>query len=181
MKKSWSRFEGFQKIAQIVKFTKNYNGSDRMKKSYSRDSDKPYQKNYTATKNRFNTHILALFRSNFIKATSASRSIYHYHAKSMVLNILSICSKSNIQNFFYSCIFDVQYTIVSDTSVTFFTSNLIRVEVKVTELISCFSVYRCHGNIDFCRIYIISNFNPIPISDVNFTRIRVREVCQTAN
>ena len=32
--------------------------------------------------------------------------------------------------FFYSCIFDVQYTIVLDTGVSFFTSNLIRVEFK---------------------------------------------------
>ena len=33
--------------------------------------------------------------------------------------------------FFYSCIFDVQYTIVSDTGVSFSTSNLIRVEFKI--------------------------------------------------
>ena len=32
--------------------------------------------------------------------------------------------------FFYSCIFDVHYTIVSDTGVSFSTSNLIRVEFK---------------------------------------------------
>ena len=32
--------------------------------------------------------------------------------------------------FFYSCIFDVQCTIVSDTGISFFTSNLIRLEFK---------------------------------------------------
>ena len=31
---------------------------------------------------------------------------------------------------FYSCIFDVQYTIVLDTGVSFSTSNLIRIEFK---------------------------------------------------
>ena len=55
---------------------------------------------------------------------SASRSIYHYHAK----GIFAFYSKSNIQNFFYSSIFELQYTIISDTGVRFFTSNLIRVE-----------------------------------------------------
>ena len=38
--------------------------------------------------------------------------------------------KRLLSNFFYSCIFDVQYTIVSDTGVKFFTLNLIRIEFK---------------------------------------------------
>ena len=70
-------------------------------------------------------------------------------------------------DFFYTCVFDVQYTIVSGTGGSFSTSNLIRVEF----------VYRYHGNIDFPKKYIISNLNPIPISGVNFISIRVREVC----
>ena len=45
-------------------------------------------------------------------------------------------SKSNIQ-IFYSCVFDVQYTIVSDTAVSFSTSNLIRVEFKF----NCYLVF----------------------------------------
>ena len=42
-------------------------------------------------------------------------------------------------DFFYTCVFDVQYTIVSGTGGSFSTSNLIRAEF----------VYRYHGNIDF--------------------------------
>ena len=48
----------------------------------------------------------------------------------------------------------------------FLTSNLSR----ITDFV--FSVYRCHGNIDFPQKYIISNFNPSPISGVNFKLIR---------
>ena len=71
----------------------------------------------------------------------------------------------------------MQCTIVSDTDGSFlFTSNLIGVGFKI----SCFSVYRCHGNINFSLKYSISNFNPIPICGVNFTSIRVRKVCKTA-
>ena len=33
-------------------------------------------------------------------------------------------------DFFYTCVFDVQYTIVSGTGGSFSTSNLIRVEFK---------------------------------------------------
>ena len=44
-------------------------------------------------------------------------------------------------------------------------------------LISYFPVYRYHGNFDFPKNYTVSNFNPIPIPGVNFTSIRVREVC----
>ena len=49
---------------------------------------------------------------------------------------------------FYSCIFVVQYTIVSDTGVRFVyvKSDSHRIQVY---LISCFSVYRCHTAIDF--------------------------------
>ena len=36
-----------------------------------------------ATKGWFNTHF-GVISNNFIKAVSASRSVYHYHAKSMV-------------------------------------------------------------------------------------------------
>ena len=42
-------------------------------------------------------------------------------------------------------------------------------------LILSFSVYRCHGNIDFTENYIKVNFNPKPITGVNFTSIRLRE------
>ena len=68
----------------------------------------------------------------------------------------------------------MRYTILSDTGVSFFyvKSYSRRIQVK---LISYFSVYRCHGNIDFPKKNIISNFNPIPISGVNFTSIRVRK------
>ena len=67
----------------------------------------------------------------------------------------------------------MQYTIVSDTGVSFFyiKSDSRRIQVK---LISCFSLYCCHGNIDFPTKYIISNVNPIPIhvGCVNFTSIK---------
>ena len=85
--------------------------------------------------------------------------------------MFAIYSKSNIHNFFYSCIFDVQYTIVSDTGVNLFTSNLIRVEFKFNSfrvflLISLFPwKYR------FSLKNILSSLNPIPISSVNFTSI----------
>ena len=42
-------------------------------------------------------------------------------------------------------------------------------------LILSFSVYRCHGNIDFAENYIKINFNPKPITGVNFISIRLRE------
>ena len=42
-------------------------------------------------------------------------------------------------------------------------------------LILSFSVYRCHGNIDFTENYIKTNCNPKPITGVNFTSIRLRE------
>ena len=42
-------------------------------------------------------------------------------------------------------------------------------------LILSFSVYRCHGNIDFAKNYIKINFNPKPINGVNFTSIRLIE------
>ena len=35
----WSRFEIFEKLTKSGTFTKNYNGSDRMIKSNSRDRD----------------------------------------------------------------------------------------------------------------------------------------------
>ena len=38
--------------------------------------------------------------------------------------------RNQTYRFFYSCVFDVQYTIVVDTGVSFSTSNLIRVEFK---------------------------------------------------
>ena len=43
-----------------------------------------------------------------------------------------ICDLFEIKHteLFYSCIFDVHCTIISDTGVSFFTSNLIRVEFK---------------------------------------------------
>ena len=49
----------------------------------------------------------------------------------------------------------MQYIIVSDTGVSFYyvKSYPRRIQVK---LISYFSVYRCHGNIDFPKKYIIS-------------------------
>ena len=62
---------------------------------------------------------------------SAFRSVYHYNAKSMHgLKYIFDLFEIKLTEFFYSCIFDVQYTIVSDTGVSFFTSNLIRVEFK---------------------------------------------------
>ena len=42
-------------------------------------------------------------------------------------------------------------------------------------LILSFSVYRCHGNIDFAENNIKKNFIPKPITGVNFTSIRLRE------
>ena len=38
--------------------------------------------------------------------------------------------RNQTYRFFYSFVFDVQYTIVSDTGVSFSTSNRIRVEFK---------------------------------------------------
>ena len=109
-----------------------------------------------------------LFRGNFIKAVSVCVSV-RLALSCQKHGLKYICDLFEIEHtdFFYSCIFDVKYTIVSDTSVSFFTSNLIRVEFKFNWFL-VFSGYRCHGNIDFPKRYIISNFNTIPISGVNF-------------
>ena len=56
-KNRWSRFGDFQKSAKSRKFTKNYIGSDRMKKSNSRDHDNENQLTFTATKDKLNTHL----------------------------------------------------------------------------------------------------------------------------
>ena len=48
-------------------------------------------------------------------------------------------------------------------------------------LILSFSVYRCHGNIDFTKSYIKANFNPTAITGVNLTSIRRREDLLKAN
>ena len=48
-------------------------------------------------------------------------------------------------------------------------------------LILSFSVYRCHGNIDFAEDFIKINFNPKPITGVTFTSIRRREDFLKAN
>ena len=48
-------------------------------------------------------------------------------------------------------------------------------------LILSFSVYRCHGNIDFTKNYTKTNFNPKPITGVNFALIRLREDFLKAN
>ena len=48
-------------------------------------------------------------------------------------------------------------------------------------LILSFSVYRCHGNIDFIENYIKTNFNPKPVIVANFTSIRLREELLKAN
>ena len=48
-------------------------------------------------------------------------------------------------------------------------------------LILSFSVYRCHGDIDFTEKYTKINFNPKPITGVNFTLIRLREDFLKAN
>ena len=77
--------------------------------------------------------------------------------------------QNETQNFFYHCTFDVRYTIVSDTGVSFFDAK----SDWLIKLILRFSVYHCHGNIDLPKNYILSNFNLIPIPGVNFTLIRV--------
>ena len=48
-------------------------------------------------------------------------------------------------------------------------------------LILPFSVYRCHGNIDFTENYIKTKFNLKPMTVVNFTLIRLREDFLKAN
>ena len=48
-------------------------------------------------------------------------------------------------------------------------------------LILSFSVYRCHGNIDFTENYIKINFNPKPITSVSFTSFLIREDSLKAN
>ena len=45
-KDRWSSFGDFRKSAKSRKFTKNYIGSDRMKKSNSRDRDNENQLNF---------------------------------------------------------------------------------------------------------------------------------------
>ena len=45
-KNRWSRFGDFRKSAKCRKFTKNYIGSDRLKKSNSRDRDNENQQNF---------------------------------------------------------------------------------------------------------------------------------------
>ena len=52
---------------------------------------------------------------------------------------------------------------------------------QIVLLILSFSVYRCHGNIDFTENYIKINFNPKPIIGVKFTSIRRREDFLKAN
>ena len=43
-------------------------------------------------------------------------------------------------------------------------------------MISGFIIYRCHGNIDFPKIEILTTFSVNPISGENFTLIRLRKV-----
>ena len=61
---------------------------------------------------------------------SSDRSVYHYNAKKHCLKYIFDLFEIKHTEFFYSCIFDVQYTIVLDTGVSFSTSSLIRVEFK---------------------------------------------------
>ena len=48
-------------------------------------------------------------------------------------------------------------------------------------LILWFSVYRCHGNIDFPKTLIVSNFNLRPVPGVNFTSIRAWKISKWPN
>ena len=52
LKKERSRFEECRKITQSGKFTKNYNGSDRIKTSNSRDRDKQNGQNFHRDKRK---------------------------------------------------------------------------------------------------------------------------------
>ena len=112
-------------------------------------------------------HSVILFRSHFIKAMPVSQSIYHYNSKSRLRSICAIYSKSNIQIFLLLYIwFKAQHSSTYMYLFLRFKSNLHKTQVL---LIFWFSVYRCHGNIDFPKIQNITNFNLRSVTGVNFT------------
>ena len=106
-------------------------------------------------------NMLPYLRCYRINAVPALQFIYHYHngAKSTV-----------------SCIFDLQYNMVPNIGISCrVKSNSHKVNLL---LILWFSVYRCHGNIDFPKNHIVPNFNLLsPVTGVNFISIPVWVVC----
>ena len=81
-------------------------------------------KTFTAMKDKLNTHFGVI--SKYFHQSSVCPIIMQKAWFEIYLRFF----RNQTYRCFYSCIFDVQYTIVSDTGVSFFTSNLIRVEFK---------------------------------------------------
>ena len=86
----------------------------------------------------------------------------------------AIYQKSNIQNFlfllYFAChILQFKMLIMPLLSDVWIAQNYVF-------MISGFVVYRCHDNIDFSKIAIITNFSLTPVSVKNFTSILRRIV-----
>ena len=70
------------------------------------------------------------------------------------------------------------YTTVKDADNAFSEQCLDHAKIDVYVIIG-FVVYCCHGNIDFSKITIITNFSLNPASGDNFTSIRQRKIWQS--
>ena len=112
---------------------------------------------------------------------------FHQRSACFAVHLTLWCKKHDLKHFcdlfeikhteiFYSCIFDLQYNILSTIGITFFVWNLIR--MKFTFYWS-FVVFRLSlpWKYRFPYFYITSNFNLRPVTGVNVTSIRVWEVC----
>ena len=80
-----------------------------------------------------------------------------------VEKVFVVYLKSNIQNFLIRLYFACNIPQFEMLIMPFFSDVWMALKIEVF-MISRFVVFRCHGNIDFCKITIISNFSLNPLS-----------------
>ena len=123
------RGEPFEKIYpgvfQTGKLPKNQNGSSRRKNQILGIAIKRFNKTFPVIKYKIDAQFE--FRSHFVNPVPVSQFIYHYYAKRTFCN----CDSFEIKyTDFLFWIFDLQYNKVSVIDISFFASNLIRIQFR---------------------------------------------------